>query len=85
MFEEDRLILANVLSQIYLKSSGSLSLDAEFNYILRATSGLQKNIPPIKVFARLTGLLSVNNSFISPSFVTSTIFTSTVFISTESQ
>ena len=49
MFEEDRLILANVLSQIFLKSSGSLNLDAEFNYILRATTGLQKNAAPIKV------------------------------------
>lgn len=49
MFEEDRLILANVLCQIFLKSSGNLNLDAEFNYILRAASGLQKDLPPIKV------------------------------------
>ena len=49
MFEEDRLILANVLCQIFLKSSGNLNLDAEFNYILRATSGLQKDLKPIKV------------------------------------
>ena len=49
MFEEDKLILANVLSQIYIKSSGSLNLDAEFNYILRAAAGLQKNLKPIKV------------------------------------
>ena len=49
MFEEDRLILANVLCQIFLKSSGNLNLDAEFNYILRATTGLMKDLRPIKV------------------------------------
>jgi len=53
MFEEDRLILANVLCQIFLKSSGNLNLDAEFNYILRATTGLMKDLRPIKGFTNM--------------------------------
>ena len=49
MLQEDRLILANVLSQIFLKTSGSVNLDEEFNYMLRSASGLQKNLPGIEV------------------------------------